>query len=328
MVAARVLVDPRRAAELARHHHEGGVEQAPPLEVAHKRCERLVERRHRVCDPLADPLVHVPAAVGKRDKPHASLDEPPGEQHPLACLVAAILVTESVGLGLDVKGGTGLGRTHQCVGPLVEGIHGGDCAGILESLEMATYRVAEPLPRGKPGRVDAAGQGEVADGEVIGGRIGADGEGAIGAAEITSLGVGRRQPWDADVWREVCPRPVLVRDHTPEARVGERGAGPIAREHVVGAPLVGSLAVGHRPHDGDSVGDAGRLHELLAELHPRDRGVDGPKLAAVFDGREGLGVERFLLGPPAGQPDMDHALGGSLEVGKRLGVGPGRLHPE
>ena len=52
--------------------------------------------------------VHVPAAVGQRDEPHAGRHQPPGHQHPLAGLVAAVFVANGLGLGVDVERLAGL----------------------------------------------------------------------------------------------------------------------------------------------------------------------------------------------------------------------------
>jgi len=96
----------------------------------------------------------------------------------------------------------------------------------------------------------------------------------------------------------------------------------------VRAPLVRRLAVGHGADDGDLVGDRGGAGEFLVELHAGQLRADRRHVAAVFDRRERLGIKGLLLRPPAGQPDVDHALRRAGEVVERLRLAAGRPEPE
>ena len=75
------------------------------------------------------------------------------------------------------------------------------------------------------------------------------------------------------------------------------------------------------------VGELGGLGKGLAELLALDLGGDRAHVAAVLDRGEGLGIERLLVGDPAGKEDVDHrvGLGGDRRV--VLEVRPG-LQPE
>ena len=80
VVAAGVLVDLGRAAELAPDDHRDVLVQAAEMQVFDQRREGHVElgnTRPAGSEVLA---VRVPAAEGNRDHPHAGLDQPPGHQ--------------------------------------------------------------------------------------------------------------------------------------------------------------------------------------------------------------------------------------------------------
>ena len=328
MVPTGVVVDARGAAELTRHHDERRGQQAALLKIADERGIRLVERRQCFVDVVADLLVHVPAAVGERNEPHACLDEPPRQEHPLAGGIAAILVADRIGLRLDVESAACLLGTHQRIGPLVKGVHGREVFRTLESLKVAAHGIPQPLAGREPIGIDPVGQRQIADREVGVGGIRADREGTVCAAQIAGSGVGRRQVGNAHVGWEICPRSIFMGDHAAKAREGERRTRPVAGEHVVGATFMGRLAMRHRSHDGDLVSDLGRLAEQFVELDARKFRVDRLHVAAVFGRRERLGVECLLLRPPTRQPYVDDALRLPLEVGERLRVGQGRSAPQ
>ena len=90
VVAAGVAVDLGRPAELAHHHDQRVVEQAPLAEVFDQRGDPLVERRGQgVLDRREVLRVRVPAelahaAVVDRDERDARLDQPAGQQARLA----------------------------------------------------------------------------------------------------------------------------------------------------------------------------------------------------------------------------------------------------
>ena len=66
------------------------------------------------------------------------------------------------------------------------------------------------------------------------------------------------------------------------------------------------FAVGHRPHDRDSVERLRHERQVLADLHARQAGRDRPKLAADLGGGLGLQVERIDVTRPAPQKDVNH----------------------
>jgi len=76
----------------------------------------------------------------------------------------------------------------------------------------------------------------------------------------------------------------------------------------VRAAFVGRLAVGHRPADGDLVGQLSGLLQALVKVAAGDLGLDRGHLAAILDRRQWLGVPRFLMRHAAGHEDVDQRL--------------------
>ena len=181
---------------------------------------------------------------------------------------------------------------------------------------------------GKPRGIDAAGQGEIADGVVVGGRIAAEGEGAEGRTEIARASVGRGLIRDENVGRKIGARPELVRDHAPHARILNRRARPVTGEHRVRAAFVGGLAMGHGPDDGDLVGDLRSCFQVLRKINAVEAGFDAVERAAVFDRGGHLGVEGFLVRHATRQVDVDNRLGLAHAGGERFTLGAEGLRTE
>ena len=157
----------------------------------------------------------------------------------------------------------------------------------------------------------ATGEFKIADRKtLVAGRIAAQAERPVRRAEITAAGVGIRHTGNANIGRKIVSYSQFMRHNGPEARELDRRAGPIAGEHVVGAALVGGLAVRHGANDAEFVGDIGCLLHVLAEHFPFDFRLHRAERAAVFQRGKGLGIPGFLGGHPTGQIDMDDALGG------------------
>ena len=327
MVPAGRRVDLRRAAELRAHADERRGKQPAAVEVANERREALIERRGLSPHGTRDVVVVVPAAVGERDESHARLHEPAGQQHPHARLILAVLVLDLVRLLLEIERLLRLGGTDEAVGPLVERIERVERVALLLVAEVRVHHVEHPATLVEPCHVDARRQVEVAHLEVGVGRVGAQTECRVGRTEIAGAGELVGLAGNADVRRQVLAGTELVRDHRPEARVLERRARAVAREHVVRAALVGGLAMRHRPADRELVGDLRRVRQHLAEPHAGEHRLDAAERAAVLGRRERLGIERLLVGVAAGEIDVDDRLRDALAGGFAFG-GMGRLHAE
>ena len=104
-----VCVDLRRAAEFAGDHDQrrrraGRCGRDREIRAAKAWSKAGIWPLHAA----GDAGVHVPAAVGQRDEPHAGRHQPAGHQHPLAGLVAAVFVAERGRLGVDIERLAGL----------------------------------------------------------------------------------------------------------------------------------------------------------------------------------------------------------------------------
>ena len=115
MVAAGVLVDARRAAELAPDDHRHVVEHAAHVEVLDQGAEALIELAAVVADQVEVLAVAVPAAVGQRHAANAGLDQPAGHQQmivdgrsavvlELVRLAVAVALADLVGSRAQVEG--------------------------------------------------------------------------------------------------------------------------------------------------------------------------------------------------------------------------------
>src|SRR5688572_488121 len=166
--------------------------------------------------------------------------------------------------------------------------------------------------------VDTLREVQVADLEFLPRGIGAETERAVGARQIAAAGELVGDGWNRDVRRQVVARAELVAHDRAHRRVLQRGTGTIPRKHVVHAALVRGFAVRHRADDGDLVGDAGDLGDLIGEDFAGQLGVDRTERAAVFDRCEWLGIKRLLRAHPARQEDVDDALGLALFAGVLL----------
>ena len=114
--------------------------------------------------------VVVPAAVVERDERHAGLDQPPGEQGPLAEAVAAVGVADLVGLAVDVERLLGRVRRDQVVALAIVLVEAADRVGrglVGDALEAIDQLAADRVRRVKAIVGQALRQGHVADAEVL-----------------------------------------------------------------------------------------------------------------------------------------------------------------
>ncbi len=77
---------------------------------------------------------------------------------------------------------------------------------------------------------------------------------------------------------------------------------------------MGCLTVGHRADNGDFVRDLSGLLQVLVEPHAGDHCFNRAHFTTVFKRRKRLRIEGLLLGPTAGEPDVNHTLGRPFKV--------------
>ena len=99
-------------------------------------------------------------------------------------------------------------------------------------------------------------------------------------------------------------------------RDARRGAG----HHVVVAGAVVALVVADRADDRQLVGDGRQARQVLREVDAGNLRVDRRELAAEFLRRVRLGIEGFVVGGAAVQPDQDAAVRLAVESA-RTGAG-------
>ena len=272
--------------------------------------------------------MHVPAAVGHGDKPHARLHQPAGEEHPHPGLIAAVLVLDRVRFLRHVEGVAGLVGADHAVGTVVEGVERVERVALFLLAEVLVHDVEHPPPLVESGDVDAARQAQVLDLKIAVGRVAPEAEAGVRGAEIARPGELIGLIGDADVRGKIVAGAELVGHHRSHARVLQRRARPVAGEHVVGAALVGRLTVGHRAADGEFVGNLGGMGKKFAHPNTRHIRLDASQRPAVFDRGKRLGIERLLMGHATGKEDADHRLRRTLVAGVVLDVAPRLLHAE
>src|SRR5258708_3959706 len=309
MIAAGRAVDFRGAANSRGDQDERGLEQAVFVQVADQGREGLVECRHVADTAVADVVVVVPAAVGERHKTDACFDQAPGEQHPQAGLVGAVFLAQLVRFVLEGEGGAGLVGADHRVGALIKGIHAVEGIGFFQFAEVSVHDRAHFAAFGKALLIDAVGQGQVANFEILARRVRPEAEGAVSGAEITGAGELGGQVGNADVRGQIVARAQFVRHDAAKARIMDRRAGPVTGEHVVRAPVVVRFTVGHGTDHGYFVRHFRGLPQVLGKDDAVEFGLYRAEGAAVFDGRQQLGIEGFLRGDAAGQIDVDDRLG-------------------
>ena len=335
VIASARRVDLRRATELADRHHQGLIEQSTRFQVFDQCRESNVELRtqdvlksisvlgmsvpHRVVDSritwLPDPVdVH---------KPHACFDQPSRHQQQLVPVRHPVTPPERLGLTADIKG-----AANTTVDKNVEGLVlvrpeqlRFTAAPDLGKMTIDLLQQPDPVLQPQRGHILQLQPGHSIPGlhrvhvEPVGVPATAQEAGSLSGrsdvlVEPDNLGEpDRRQRRQFFAGLELLdqgpePGPVFRTDPT--------GVGPLVL--VAGQDLIPTdgmdVVVGdHRANDGQLVGNPRRSRQQFAEVHAGNIGLDRRELAADARGSQWLGVEGLVLGRPALQPDIDHALG-------------------
>ena len=153
VVAAGVLVDLGRAAELAPDDHRDVPVQTAGVDVLDQGGDPLVEERQMLAELAEVAAVRVPEAVGDRDAPRPGLDQPAGDQElvvPHRGAVAqvsrradAVAVAEPGVLAGDVEGLGHLVRGQHVEGAAVDVVHPADL-GVIDLAAELVELVEQP----------------------------------------------------------------------------------------------------------------------------------------------------------------------------------------
>ena len=146
-------------------------------------------------------------------------------------------------------------------------------------------------------------------------------ERAVWPRLIGRTAVRTESPRQADVswkrWRAFASasRVEIVHDRTHERPLLGRARHRLQRDavsrhsrHHVGT-AVNRVFMRHRPHDSQSIRDAGDLRQPFADLQTGDGRVDGFHLTLNLSRGERLGIERLMLRRRPEQKDEDARLG-------------------
>ena len=146
VVAAGVGVDLGCSAELAHPHDQGLIEHAALLQVGDQGCEPRIDLAGVLADLFVVLLVGVPAVGADLDESDARLDEPAGEQAPLAERGPPVGVAERGGFFVEVEGSHVRRKDHPG-GLAVECLVVADpvaAAGALEAGPLDPLEQAQP----------------------------------------------------------------------------------------------------------------------------------------------------------------------------------------
>ena len=336
MVAAGILVDPRRPAKLTPGDDTHILVEAAVVEIADERRDRLIEAGELVGESGEVGMVAVPAAKRERHAPHPRLDEAPGDEELIHPVGPGILAEGRVGraaavaiarggvfpfhvealdepargqhikrlrcVGIVAGGGGSVAPAAKAIDPLDE------AAPVAELVERDTREphAREPLVVGLAGGVGGAEEAGEA-GIAVGSVAGLDREankrrhGPVdGAMKAREGGAERRMA-------------IL-----PAAR-----ADRIARQAQIGAMLI--EAAMERANDGKLFHHRCEARQMFADLDAGDARGDRPKAPADLGWGLHLQVEHVLVRRAPRQIDHDHGLvaeaPGSCAAGGAQGLG-------
>ena len=109
--------------------------------------------------------MHVPGAIAEGDEASARLHQPSRQQHPLACAVATILITNGIRLRPEIESLAGINGTEQVVSPLIKAVHGIEVVGLFLHGEVGVDGIKQTPPSRKSRFADPGGKFEVAHDE-------------------------------------------------------------------------------------------------------------------------------------------------------------------
>ena len=260
-------------------------------------------------------VVRVPIAMIDGDAADAGLHQSARHEARLAERVAAVLVAQGVGLGVDVERLLGVRRGHQLERFALEdadgtGRHG--CSRASAALLEAVHAGQQFLAVVEAGRVDDGRRRQVGHGEIGGVGVGVDDERGGGGAEIGRAGAGVHLG-QADVGRHGTARPEGAGDDGAVGRplvVGverrvEAGRREIAGQHVVVGGAVVGVVMAEGADEGDLVHLPGHARQMFADADAGDVGVDGVEIAAELDRGVRLEVPRVDGAEAAVQEEED-----------------------
>jgi len=228
------------------------------------------------------------------DEGHAGFDEPPGQQGSLSDRVAAVAFPQSRVLAVDVECPLGRRAGDQvervAVEP-VDAVH--QAAGVDVAADPVESRQQLPAVA-DPAAIDASGQRQVADLEVLRVRVGPGvervrGHAQEGAALVTRSQADRRGVGNRHERRETpAVGAADLRGDRADRRIHRVlvrcGRTVVASPHPVCRGEVVAVVVVDAANQAHPISQPGLFREHLAQLHAGNRGVDRVERSLVLLG--------------------------------------------
>ena len=316
MVPARLGVDARRAAHFAHHDDECRVQQAPLLQILDQRRINLVEQRQvHVFQHAEVVLVHVVGvAVMPEDflmhanERHARLHQPARHEHAGTEQVFSVTIADFLRLAGQVKCLAQLAGRQQVERPALHPVEAADNRRILRlgerliqvlqqrppPVQAVDCHFRERVQRRQQRLTDrqdgivvfhlglaSERRGTLSEERII---LTAQ-KATVRAAALPSLapaGIARHTDRAGQVFRS---HPQVLADRTNVRRVGRPRLVQKAAIRVPGHErqrVVRIEPVRERADQAGLVHQPGSVRQVLADVHARHRGADGPELTADF----------------------------------------------
>ena len=323
VIAARVVVHLRRAAELAPSQHEGRVQKPAGIEVFHQGGEGPIPARQEAEPQRLEALhVRIPPAQIDRDNSHAGFHESASQQHALSPVRRAATVrclrvelrhhpiafANLLRLAVEVEGIPRLRRSQHVPRLHLEAVERVELAGTLdiatEFVEVLEQRfaVADVLVG------ESGGEREI--GHFEGAALSGVGDGfkcLVRNAEIRRACAGRVfRDHDVGRHRRVLMAD-LLRDDGADTRVNVlvRGdAAVVTGEAYLVAGAVARVVVVQAAHDRPLVHELGGQGQHVGEADAGHAGSDGAELAAILDRCVGLRIPHVDVAGSAAHPQQ------------------------
>ena len=314
MVAAAVLVDFRRATELAPHADGDVFVQAAIVQIPDERRDALVEHRHVASGVAKVVPVPIPKTERHSNHPHAGLDQAAGDEELLEDARRGIAADAGVTLAVHLDRAPGFAGVVKRLGQaargqdaerlLVEGVHPLHQSGSIDVAAKLVETLQQPHPVLQPVETDAL-ERHVRLAVALGPERLVRHTTKTGLGGIVRAMLHPRLESDERRQRRV-PRPLQLGDH--RAKGGPASRRFLRTERVAGEADVVRVFVARADDGADRrrpVHLLGDQWQHLADVNARHSSADRLELAANLPRRVHLQVVHVLMRRAAGQVNHD-----------------------
>ncbi len=314
VIAAGIFVYFRGASEFAEADDHGFVHEAAGVKVGDEGGKALVELLAGFAfEGFEDFGVVIPAAAVNGDETDADFDKAAGEEEALAKIVSTVGFANFFGFLADVEGLLGVRGANELEGLGIIFVEGD--GGIVGKFFVVALHAVEGTAKLLAGLgaafADVLRENHVADFKAGAVWIAVDDEGGVlGAEEIRAAGAG--DFGHGGVGGQAIAETAVKGNHGTEGGMeGDVGATRDgdgrghAGHHVVVAAAVVRVFMANGADDGEFVEGACELRDAFGEMNARDVGGNGFEFAPNVGGGVGLGIEGFVVGRAAIQPNQN-----------------------